>query len=63
MIRMELVTTEELYERIFQLEGEKRDLEGEIEHLKEEIRDLIQERDEYYRPIPIDYGVSDRDFV
>lgn len=56
------VTTEELYERIFQLEGEKLDLEGEIEHLKEEIRDLIQERDEYYRPIPIDYGVSDRDF-
>jgi len=57
------VTTEELYERIFQLEGEKLDLEDEIEHLKEEIRDLIQERDEYYRPIPIDYGVSDRDFV
>lgn len=60
---MELVTTEELYERIFQLEGEKLDLEGEIEHLKEEIRDLIQERDEYYKPIQIDYGVSDRDFV
>lgn len=55
------VTTEELYERIFQLEGEKLDLEGEIEHLKEEIRDLIQERDEYYVRKPIDYGVSDRD--
>ena len=55
------VTTEELYERIFQLEGEKLDLEGEIEHLKEEIRDLEQERDEYYVRKPIDYGVSDRD--
>lgn len=60
---MELVTIEELYERIFQLEGEKLDLEGEIEHLKEKIRDLIQERDEYYVRKNIDYGVSDRDFV
>lgn len=57
------VTTEELYERIFQLEREKSDLEGEIEHLNEQINDIIKERDEFYKPVPIDYGVSDRDFI
>ena len=60
---MELVTTEELYEIIFQLESEKLDLQNEIEHLNEQINDIIKERDEFYKPVPIDYGVSDNEFI
>lgn len=60
-----MVDNDELYQRIFDLESENDELKAEIEHLEEEIENLIQDRDENYRPIPIgeQVGVSDYDFI
>lgn len=60
-----MVDNEELYQRIFDLESERDELKAEIEHLEEEIKNLIQDRDENYRPIPISeqVGISDYDFI
>lgn len=60
-----MADNEELYQRIFDLESERDELKAEIEHLEEEIKTLIQDRDENYRPIPIgeQVGISDYDFI
>lgn len=60
-----MVDNNELYQRIFDLESERDELKAEIEHLEEEIKNLIQDRDENYRPIPIgeQVGISDYDFI
>lgn len=60
-----MVDNNELYQRIFDLESERDELKAEIEHLEEEIKNLIQDRDENYRPIPISeqVGISDYDFI
>lgn len=58
-------TTEELYKRIFELEAEIERLKDDKEHLEQEIKDLIQDRDENYRPIPVSeqVWVNDYDFI
>ena len=39
------------------------DLADESEHWKEKFEELEEDVRENYKPIPIDYGVSDRDFL
>lgn len=41
------------------------DLLCEIEHLEEKIEDIIQDRNDNYKPIPYaeQVGISDRDFI
>ena len=39
------------------------DLADEAEHWKEKFEDLEEEVRENYKPIPIDLGLSDRDFI
>ena len=67
-----MVTEEELYERInnleiekYKLEDENEMLKDEIKHLKEEIEDIIQDKDENYRPISKSeqYDVYDNMFI
>ena len=69
---MENELTNDLYERIFQLEEEKRKLEEEnqqlkwdVEHLTEEIEKIENDLEHNYKRIPDDelYDVSDKDFI
>lgn len=39
------------------------DLADEAEHWKEKFEDLEEDLRENYKPIPIDLGLSDRDFI
>ena len=39
------------------------DLADEIEHWKEKFEDLEEDVRENYKPIPMDLGISDRDFI
>lgn len=56
---------DELYKRIFDLESELEELKAELEHKEQEIEDIIQDRDENYRPIPVSeqVWVDDYDFI
>lgn len=50
---------------IYKLESQIEDLTADKEHLEEELKDLRQDLEDNYRPIPISeqVGISDRDFI
>lgn len=67
-----MITEEELYDRIFdlekqilKLEEENEDLREENNQLKELIEDIEQDRDDNYKPIPknVQYDVYDNMFI
>jgi hypothetical protein len=43
--------------------GVLEDVADECEHWKEKFEDLEEDLRENYKAIPIDYGMSDRDFI
>lgn len=55
----------ELLKYIDTLENKVENLTADKEHLEEELKDLKQDLEDNYRPIPISeqVGISDRDFI
>ena len=67
-----MITEDELYERIhnleitkYALEDENEMLKDEIEHLKEEIEYILQDRDDNYKPVEKSeqYDIYDNMFI
>lgn len=50
---------------IYCLENNLEELTADKEHLEEELKNLKQDLEDNYRPIPVaeQYGISDRDFI
>lgn len=61
----DLVSVEELLDKISELSSRVEELEGELEEKQREFNNFEQEVEDNYRPIPLKelYGVSDRDFI
>ena len=60
----DLVSVDELLEKISELSAEVEELQDDLNELKREYEDLEEDLEENYRPISKAemYGVSDRDF-
>lgn len=54
-----------LVQYIYCLENKLEELTADKEYLEEELKDLKQDLEDNYRPIPVaeQYGISDRDFI
>lgn len=61
----DLVSIEELLDKISELASRVEELEDDLKEAKREYQDLEQDLEDNYRPIPLKemYGVSDRDFI
>ena len=65
LFNKDLITVEDMVNKILELYDEKQELEYEVEDLKDEIRSQEQIKEDFYTPKSYYdvYGVSERDFV
>lgn len=61
----DLVSVEELLDKISELSSRVEELEDDLNEAKREYEDLEQDLEDNYKPISLKemYGVSDRDFI
>jgi chromosome segregation ATPase len=61
----DLVSVEELLDKISELAAKVEELEDDLKEAKREYQDLEDDLEDNYRPIPLKemYGISDKDFI